>query len=281
MPGTFDQTADVASAIQSWWPHKPSVGIILGSGLGRLADSITNAVQIEYANLPHILPTTAIGHAGRFVCGRLGNQYIIAMQGRHHSYEGYTVAELTLPVRVMHSLGAKLLVVSNAAGGLNPEYEVGDLMVIDDHINLMFRNPLVGANDPRLGPRWPDMYRPYDRQLADAAVAIGRRGRFVCHRGVYVGMLGPNYETRAEYRMLRRLGGDVAGMSTVPEVIVATQLGMRVLGLSTVTNVCSPDRIGETTGEQVVAAAASAGDKLTAIAESVICQVGSAAGADR
>ncbi len=178
--------------------------------------------------------------------------------------------ESALPVRVMHALGADVLVVSNAAGGLNPHYRVGDVMVIDDHVNLIFRNPLVGTNDPRLGPRWPDMSRPYDQNLADEALGIARRNDFVCHRGIYVGMLGPTYETRAEYRMVRRLGGDAVGMSTVPEVIVAVQLGMRVLGLSTVTNACAPDQLGETTGEQVIAAAAAASNKLQTIVEGVV-----------
>lgn len=281
MPETFDQIAEVVAAVQARWTKRPRVALILGSGLGVLAECISDAVAIDYATLPHIRPSTAIGHAGRLVCGQLAGVSVIAMQGRHHAYEGYPVDELTLPVRVMHALGAEVLVVSNAAGGLNPQYRVGDVMVIDDHINLMFCNPLVGQNDPRFGPRWPDMHQPYDPALTSSALAVARRDGFVCHRGVYVGMLGPTYETRAEYRMLRRLGGDVAGMSTVPEVIVATQLGMRMLGLSTVTNACSPDQLSETTGEQVVAAAASASEKLTAIVKGVISDLVQDAGAAR
>lgn len=270
MPKTFEHVAAVAAAVEDHWATSPRVGIILGSGLGGLADRIEDATAIDYGDLPHLPQSTAMGHAGRLVCGTMAGVPVIAMQGRFHMYEGHAVDRVAFPVRVMNALGANVLMVSNAAGGLNPQYQVGDIMVIDDHLNLMFRNPLVGKNDPRLGPRWPDMCAPYDRQLADQALVIARRNDFVCHRGVYVGMLGPTYETRAEYRMVRRLGGDVVGMSTVPEVIVAVQLGMRVLGLSTVTNACSPDQLGETSGEEVVAAAASASDKLMTIVEGVI-----------
>ncbi|MCO6047608.1 purine-nucleoside phosphorylase [Aeoliella sp. ICT_H6.2] len=270
MPDTFAHVATVAAAIEDHWPIAPKVGIILGSGLGGLADRIEEATAIDYADLPHFPQSTAIGHAGRLVCGALAGVSVIAMQGRFHLYEGHPADRVAFPVRVMNALGASVLVVSNAAGGINPQYQVGDIMVIDDHVNLMFRNPLVAENDPRLGPRWPDMCAPYDREFGDQALAIARRHDFVCHRGVYVGMLGPTYETRAEYRMVRRLGGDVVGMSTVPEVIVAAQLGMRVLGLSTVTNACCPDQLGETSGEEVVAAAASAADKLTTIVEGIV-----------
>jgi purine-nucleoside phosphorylase len=273
MADTFAQVASVAAAVQDNLPYSPTVALILGSGLGGLAERIHDAIAIEYCDLPHLPRSTALGHRGRFVCGTLAGARVIAMQGRFHLYEGHSAERAALPVRVMHALGARTLVVSNAAGGLNPQYRVGDVVVIDDQVNLMFRNPLQGATDSRLGPRWPDMSRPYDQQLADRAHAIARANAFGCHRGVYVGMLGPTYETRAEYRMARRLGGDVVGMSTVPEVIVAVQLGMRVLGLSTVTNACSPDQLGQTTGEQVLAAAASASNKLQVIVEGVVSAV--------
>jgi len=262
-----------AAAVRLHWSETPRVGIVLGSGLGGLAGRIIDPVIIDYADLPGFATSTAIGHAGRLVCGWLRGYPVIAMQGRFHLYEGHAPDRASFPVRVMHALGAEMLIVSNAAGGINPSYEVGDLMVIDDHLNLMFRNPLVAANDPQLGERWPDMSAPYDNQLADQAIAIACREAFVCHRGVYVGMLGPTYETRGEYRMVRRLGGDVVGMSTVPEVIVAVQLGMRVLGLSTVTNACSPDQLGETSGEEVVAAAGAASEKLMTIVEGVIAGI--------
>ncbi len=270
MSDRFAQVAVAASAVQDSWPIAPRVAMILGSGLGSLADRIDKPTSIAYGQLPHLTNPTAMGHQGRFVCGTLAGVPVIAMQGRLHAYEGHSIDLVALPVRVMHALGASVLIVSNAAGGLNPHYRVGDVMVIDDHLNLMFRNPLVGANDPQLGPRWPDMSAPYDRQLAEQAEAVARTNDFACHRGVYVGMLGPTYETRAEYRMARKLGGDVVGMSTVPEVIVAVQQGMRVLGLSTITNACSPDMLGETSGEQVVAAASLASEKLQCIVEGVI-----------
>jgi purine-nucleoside phosphorylase len=194
------------------------------------------------------------------------------MQGRFHCYEGYSAERATFPVRVMKALGARLLIVSNAAGGLDPRFAVGDVMVIDDHINLLNRSPLVGMNDDRLGPRFPDMSAPYDRRLGDLALAIARRHNFVCHRGVYVAMLGPTYETRAEIRMLRHFGGHAVGMSTVPEVIVAMHAGMRVLGLSTITNVCSPDAPHSTSGDEVVAAAETAREKLRAIVAGVLSE---------
>jgi purine-nucleoside phosphorylase len=192
------------------------------------------------------------------------------MQGRFHCYEGYSAELSAFPIRVMKALGVELLVVSNAAGGLNPQFAAGDLMVIDDHINFLNRNPLIGVNDDRLGQRFPDMSRPYDRRLGDRSLEIARRHGFVCHRGVYIAMLGPTYETRAEIRMLRYLGGDAVGMSTVPEVIVAAHAGLRVLGLSTITNICSPDVPHMTSGEEVVATAETAREKLRAIVTGVI-----------
>jgi purine-nucleoside phosphorylase len=195
---------------------------------------------------------------------------VMAMQGRFHCYEGYSAERATFPVRVLNALGIELLVVSNAAGGLNPNFAAGDIMVIDDHINLLNRNPLVGVNDDRLGPRFPDMSAPYDRRLGDLALSIARNSDFACHRGVYVAMLGPTYETRAEIRMLRYLGGDAVGMSTVPEAIVAAHAGLRVLGLSTITNICSPDKPHTTSGEEVVAMAETARDKLRAVVEGII-----------
>ncbi len=226
--------------------------------------------EFAYADLPHFPRSTAIGHAGRLLLGRFNGQSVAVMQGRFHLYEGWTPEQTARPVRVLRALGARSLLVTNAAGGLHPSMRVGDLMVIDDHINLMLRNPLVGPNEDELGPRFPDMSRPYDREYGELALAVARRNDFVCHRGVYVGMLGPTYETRAEYRMLRRLGADAAGMSTVPEVIAAVQAGMRVLGVSTITNVCSPDKLGETSGQEVVDAASGASAKLLAIARAVI-----------
>jgi purine-nucleoside phosphorylase len=238
--------------------------------LGSVGDAIECEAAIDYGVVPHFLRSTAVGHRGRLLCGRLAGVPVVAMQGRFHCYEGYSAQRATFPVRVMKALGVELLVVSNAGGGLNPNFAAGDVMVIDDHINLLNRNPLVGVNDDRLGPRFPDMSAPYDRRLGDRALAIARNHDFVCHRGVYIAMLGPTYETRSEIRMLRFLGGDAVGMSTVPEAIVAAHAGMRVLGLSTITNVCSPDVPHTTSCDEVVATAETAGDKLRAIVTGIV-----------
>ena len=270
MQHLYEQIEASTAFIRERWSGRPRVGIVLGSGLGAVGDAMELEAAIDYGEVPHFLRSTAIGHRGRLLSGRLGGVPVVAMQGRFHCYEGYSAERATFPVRVMKALGIELLIVSNAAGGLNPNFAAGDLMVIDDHINLMNRNPLVGVNDDRLGPRFPDMSAPYDRRLGDRALAMARREDFACHRGVYVGMLGPTYETRAEIRMLRYIGGDAVGMSTAPEAIVAAHAGLRVLGLSTITNVCSPDRPHATSGEEVVATAETAGDKLRAIVEGVI-----------
>jgi purine-nucleoside phosphorylase len=264
------QIDESVGCIRGRWCGLPRVGIVLGSGLGSVGDAIAMEQSIEYHDIPHFQRSTAVGHKGRLLCGRLANVPVVAMQGRFHCYEGYSAERATFPVRVMKALGIELLVVSNAAGGLNPLYAAGDVMVIDDHINLLNRNPLIGVNDDSLGPRFPDMAAPYDRKLGDRALAIARREDFVCHRGVYIAMLGPTYETRAEIRMLRYLGGDAVGMSTVPEAIVAAHAGLRVLGLSTITNVCSPDAAHTTTGEGVVAIAETASDKLQAIVSGIV-----------
>ncbi len=264
-----DQIIESADLIRTRWQDKPRVGIVLGSGLGAVGNAIELEAAINYGDVPNFLKSTAVGHQGRLLCGKLAGVPVVAMQGRFHCYEGYSAERATLPIRVMNELGIELLIVSNAAGGLNPAYAVGDVMVIDDHINFLNRNPLIGVNDDRLGPRFPDMSSPYDWQLGDRALAIARQHNFVCHRGTYIAMLGPTYETRAEIRMLR-VWGDAVGMSTVPEVIVAAHVGLRALGLSTITNVCSPDIPHATSGEEVVATANTASDKLCAIVHSIV-----------
>ncbi|MEO1498805.1 MAG: purine-nucleoside phosphorylase [Planctomycetota bacterium] len=258
--------------------RRPRVGVVLGSGLGGLADRLENVVALPYADLPGFPRSTAAGHAGRFVVGALPgvDHPIIAMQGRFHLYEGWNARQAALPVWVMRRLGVECVVVSNAAGGLNPQYRVGDVVAIDDHINFMFRNPLVGPNDESLGPRFPDMSSPYDPRLIAVAHEAARSHGFPLHTGVYVAMLGPTYETRAEYRMTRTLGGDVVGMSTVPEVVAAVHAGMRVFGVSTVTNADPPDALGETTHDEVVEAAASAGEKLRHLVEALVRHVSGA-----
>jgi purine-nucleoside phosphorylase len=264
------QIAESAEYIRSCWSARPKCGIILGSGLGSVGESIELETAIDYGDIPNFLKSTAVGHKGRLLCGKLGGVPVVAMQGRFHCYESYSAERATFPVRLMNALGIELLIVSNAAGGLNPNFACGDVMVIDDHINLLNHNPLVGINDDELGPRFPDMGAPYDRRLGDQALAIARRHDFVCHRGVYAAMLGPTYETRAEIRMLRYFCADAVGMSTIPEVIVAIHAGLRVLGLSTITNICSPDKRVTTDGHEVIATAETAREKLLAIVSGIV-----------
>jgi purine-nucleoside phosphorylase len=262
--------AAATTAIRAAWPVSPKVGIILGTGLGELAQQIEVQAVLGYDAVPHFPMSTAMGHKGQLVCGLLAGVNVVTMEGRFHAYEGYSLQEITLPVRVMKALGVEVLIVSNASGGLNPNYASGDIMVVDDHINLLGDNPLIGVNDDALGPRFPDMSCPYDPRLADQAMAIARRENFAAHRGIYVALRGPNFETRAEYRLLRRIGGDAVGMSTVPEVIVAVHAGLRVLALSTVTNICRPDALGKAKGEDIVAAAAAAEPKVRKIVMEVV-----------
>ncbi len=260
-----EQLAQAAEVIRSQWKGTPRVGIILGTGLGSIAGQIQTEAKIDYSTIPHFPRSTTVGHAGQLVCGRLQGVPVVAMEGRFHAYEGYSHRQITFPVRVMRALGAELLIVSNACGGMNPQYGLGDIMVIEDHINLMNGNPLIGVNDDALGPRFPDMSRPYDPELIDRALEIARRENFVAHKGVYVAVTGPNLETRAEYRFLRTIGADVVGMSTVPEVFVAVHGGMRVLGLSIVTDMCLPDALKPAKIEEIIKIAAEAEPKLRAI----------------
>ncbi len=259
-----------AAEVTQKWSTQPKLGVILGSGLGGLAEDLEVEFSIDYTDLPHFPQTSAIGHRGRLVCGTLDSIPLVVFQGRCHLYEGHSAQQTTYPVRLLQALGAKTLLVTNAAGGVNPSYKVGDIMVIEDQINLMFANPLVGINDENLGPRFPDMSAPYDPELIETVVAMARRSDFTLHRGVYLSMLGPTYETRAEYRMARRLGSDAVGMSTAPEVIAARHANMRVLGLATITNLGLPDRPSHTTGHDVIAAAETAADKISQIIRGVV-----------
>jgi purine-nucleoside phosphorylase len=266
-------TQQAVDAIRRQWRGAPRVGIILGTGLGSVAERIDTEATIDYEDIPHFPRSTAIGHAGQWACGRLQGQTVVAMEGRFHAYEGYSYQQITFPVRVMRALGAELLIVSNACGGMNPRYACGDVVVIEDHINLMQGNPLVGANDDALGPRFPDMSRPYDPVLIERALEIARQEDFAAHKGVYVAVTGPNLETRAEYRFLRAIGGDVVGMSTVPEVLVAIHGGMRVLGLSVVTDLCLPDSLEPADINKIIAVAASAEPKLRAIVLGILASL--------
>src|SRR5581483_5973421 len=266
------QIADAVAAVRGRWPRVPRVGIILGTGLGGFAQQVKTEAVIGYETIPHFPRATALGHRGQFVCGTIAGLGVVTMEGRFHLYEGYTAAQITLPVRVMHALGIELLIISNASGGLNPEHQPGDLLIIDDHINLMGANPLVGPNDDALGPRFPDLSRPYDPDLIERALSIAAREGIVAHRGIYIALTGPNYETRAEYRFLRMIGGDVVGMSTVPEVIVAAHCGLRVLAISTITNVARPEAAEPTNGQAVIAAAAKAEEKVRRIVLGILAE---------
>lgn len=268
----FGQIEEAVGAIRQRWAGRPRAGIILGTGLGGLVDEIEIEASLDYAEIPHFLRSTAASHRGRLVCGRLRGLPVVAMEGRFHMYEGYSLKQVTLPVRVMKALGADLLVVSNACGGMNPNYRAGDIMVIEDHINLMGDNPLIGINDDRLGPRFPDMSEPYERKLIERALRVARRADIVAHQGVFVAVAGPNLETRAEYRFLRLIGADVVGMSTVPEVIVAVHCGLRVVGFSIVTDMCLPDALEAANLEKIIAVANEAEPKLRALVGGVLAE---------
>jgi purine-nucleoside phosphorylase len=272
MQGLYDKVQEAAGFIRAAWKGTPHAGVILGTGLGSLVKHIEEEASLEYEAVPHFPRSTAIGHRGRLVFGKLAGLPVMAMEGRFHMYEGYALEQITLPVRVMKALGARLLVVSNACGGMNPYYRCGDIMLIDDHINLLGANPLMGVNDDRLGPRFPDMCEPYSQELIERALEIARRENIVAHRGVFVAVSGPNLETRAEYRFLRMIGADVVGMSTVPEVIVAVHAGLKVVGFSIVTDMCLPDALEPADVAKIIATANAAEPKLTKLVLGVLAQ---------
>lgn len=266
----WEQVQEATTTVRSAWGGSPTIGLVLGTGLGALAREIQAGVALPYPEIPHFPVSTVQGHAGQLVCGELGGRSVVAMEGRFHLYEGYTPAQVTFPIRVMKELGCKLLIVSNACGGLNPQYRKGDLMVIEDHINLLGGNPLIGPNDDRLGPRFPDMIEPYDQGLQDLALEAALESNIKAHRGVYVAVTGPNLETRAEYRFLRGIGADVVGMSTIPEVLVAVHAGIKVLGFSIVTDMCLPDALQPVRIEEIIAVANQAEPKLQTIVKKVL-----------
>jgi purine-nucleoside phosphorylase len=269
-PPLFDRVQDAAGVVRQRTAQSPEVGIVLGTGLGGLAREIAVEVSIPYEQIPGFPLSTVESHAGRLLLGRLGNRQVVAMQGRFHRYEGYGLAEVTFPVRVMHALGARTLVVSNACGGMHPLWNPGDLVLLSDHINLLGDNPLVGSNDERLGPRFPDMSEPYSAELRALARGAALELGIVLREGVYVAVAGPNLETRAEYRMLRSMGADVVGMSTVPEVIVAAHAGMRTLGISIITDQCLPDALEPADIGRIIATANRAEPSLTRLISRVV-----------
>jgi purine-nucleoside phosphorylase len=266
----FGQVEEAVAKIRSVWDRQPKAGVILGTGLGGLVEEVEVEASLDYGDIPNFPSSTATSHRGRLVCGNLCGIPVMAMEGRFHMYEGYPLSQITLPVRVMQAMGADLLVVSNAAGGMNPYYKLGDIMVIEDQINLMGDNPLIGINDDRLGPRFPDMCEPYTQALVDRALEVARKENIVAHKGVFVAVAGPNLETRAEYRFLRGIGADCVGMSTVPEVIVAVHCGMRAVGMSIVTDLCFPDSLEPADVQKIIATANEAEPKLRTLVRGVL-----------
>jgi purine-nucleoside phosphorylase len=260
-----EMVREAAEVVRKIADIQPEVGIILGTGLGMLGDKIEAVARISYADIPHFPASTVDTHAGELILGRLAGKNVVALSGRFHHYEGYTLQQVTFPVRVAKALGIHTLIVSNAAGGMNPQFRAGDLMVITDHINLMGDNPLIGPNDDALGPRFPDMSEPYARTLIDLAETAALKAGIRLQRGVYVAVTGPCLETRAEYRFLRFIGADAVGMSTVPEVIVAVHAGLRVLGFSAITDECLPDALAPANIEKIIAVANAAEPRLSAL----------------
>ncbi|MGN8072203.1 purine-nucleoside phosphorylase [Mucilaginibacter sp. 22184] len=249
---------------------EPEIGIILGTGLGGLVKEIEVEKQLMYSNIPDFPISTLEFHSGKLIFGTLAGKKVVAMQGRLHYYEGYSMQQITFPVRVMKYLGIKSLYVSNASGSLNPEFKKGELMIIADHINLQPHNPLVGRNDNELGPRFPDMSQPYQRTLIDKALTIAKANNIICHKGVYVAVTGPNLETKAEYNYLRIIGGDAVGMSTVPEVIVANHMGLPVFAISVLTDEGFTDVLEPVVVEDIIKIAEEAEPKLTLILKELI-----------
>lgn len=266
----YDKIQATAQFIKSRVPQSPEAGIILGSGLGGLTELVTKEYELPYNEIPNFPVSTVEGHAGKMIFGKLGGKPVVMMAGRFHYYEGYTMEEVTFPVRVMKALGVQTLFVSNAAGGMNPGYNVGDIVIIKDHINQFPEHPLRGRNDERLGVRFPDMSEPYSLELIARAKEIAKQLDIYVQTGVYVGLQGPTFETRAEYKWLHTIGGDLVGMSTVPEVIVAIHSGMKVFGASIVTDLGIREELNKITHEEVLAAANAAAPKLAALVAALV-----------
>ena len=273
MSNLFEQIGEAASAVRTKWDGEPTVGIVLGTGLGHFAEEIADRTDIRYEDIPYFPRSTAPSHKGQFVCGTLGGKRVVAMEGRFHAYEGYTMRQLTFPVRVMKALGCEVLIATNACGGMNPQYARGDLMLIEDHINLLGDNPLIGPNDDRLGERFPDMCFAYDRALLALGRKVARKHQIPVQQGVYVAVAGPNLETRAEYRFLRALGADVVGMSTVPEVIVGVHSKMRNFGVSIVTDMCLADSLQPVSLPEILETARAAEPHMRSLIREVVALI--------
>lgn len=264
---------DAVELIRTRTSAESSIGIILGTGLGGLVSEIHDQTVIEYGDIPRFPLSTVESHKGRLIFGTLSGKHVVVMQGRFHYYEGYSLQQVTFPVRVMHALGVRTLLISNAAGGMNPHYRRGDIMLIADHINLIGDNPLIGPNDESLGPRFPDMSEPYSEELIVLAEQVALDERIHLRKGVFVAVAGPNLETRAEYRFLRTIGADAVGMSTVPENIVAIHMSMKVLGFSIITDECFPDALAPVDVPEIIRIANGAEPKLRTIMKGVISRL--------
>ena len=270
MSNLITKINETLKVIKQHTEEEYTVGIILGTGLGGLAKEIIIEHEIDYANLPHFPVSTVESHKGKLIFGTLGQKKVVAMQGRFHYYEGYSMQQITFPVRVMKFLGVKTLLVSNACGGMNPTFQRGDVMLMVDHINLLGDNPLIGKNEDELGPRFPDMSEPYSNELIYLADKVAEENNIKIQKGIYVAVPGPNLETKAEYRFLRIIGADVVGMSTIPENIVANHMGIKVLGVSIITDECFPDTLQPVNVEEIIATAQKAEPKMTLIMSEVI-----------
>jgi len=264
---------ETLSVIRKYTAENYPIGIILGTGLGGLVKEIDVKHEIEYEKLPHFPVSTVESHHGKLIFGTVNGKNVVAMQGRFHYYEGYTMQQITYPVRVMKFLGVETLLVSNACGGMNPNYRRGDVMIMTDHINLLGDNPLIGKNEDELGPRFPDMSEPYSQTLIELAEQVALDNKIKVQKGIYVAVPGPNLETKAEYRFLRAAGADVVGMSTVPENIVANHMGMKVMGISIVTDECFPDSLQPVNVQEIIAAAMEAEPKMTLIMKELIKRI--------
>ncbi len=270
MSGLMQMIEQTLEVIRKQTTEDYEVGIVLGTGLGGLVKEIAIEHELDYSELPHFPLSTVESHNGKLIFGKINGKNVVAMQGRFHFYEGYSMKQITYPIRVMNSLGVKTLLLSNACGGMNPQFRKGDVMLMTDHINLLGDNPLIGKNEESLGPRFPDMSEPYDLTLISLAEKLALENKIKLQKGVYVAVPGPNLETRAEYRFLRAIGADVVGMSSIPENIVANHMGMKVLGFSIITDECFPDSLKPVNVEEIIAAAMEAEPKMTLIMKEVI-----------
>jgi len=267
------QIKETKSYLKDILKEQPDIGIILGTGLGGLVKEIDILREINYKDIPNFPVSTVESHAGKLISGKLAGNMVLAMQGRFHYYEGYSMQQITLPVRVMYELGIRILIISNACGGMNPRFAKGDLMLMDDHINFIGDNPLIGPNLDEYGPRFPDMSEPYSKRLIEVAEQTALEQRIILRKGVYLAVTGPNLETKAEYRFMRATGADVIGMSTIPEDIVAVHMGMEVLAISVITDECFPDALQPVSVEEIVAAANKAEPKLTLLMKEIIRKI--------